>query len=88
MINNIYIFGETGKNLGIFFSAAPSGGPTNVRLEMQSPGSVFLTWQPPLPSQQNGIISGYTILLTALQDGSSHVYNLPATASSHHFEGL
>ena len=58
------------------------------RLEMQSPCSLFLTWQPPLPSQQNGIISGYTILLAALQDGSRHVYNLPATASSHHFEGL
>ena len=71
-----------------YLSAAPSGGPTNVHLAMQSSGSVFLTWQPPPLSQQNGIISGYTILLTALEDGSSHVYNLPATASSHHFEGL
>ena len=71
-----------------YFCTVPIEAPTNVHLEIQSSGSIFLTWQPPPLSYQNGIISGYTILLTALQDGSSHVYNLPGAASSHHFEGV
>ena len=84
----LYSFFNPWLYIDMHFSTVPTGVPTNVHLEMQSSGSVFLTWQPPPLSQQNGIISGYTILLTALQDGSSHVYNLTGTASSHHFEGL
>ena len=69
--------------------AVPSGAPTNVSVEVLSSNSIFITWQPPEPSQQNGVINGYTIRLTALQDGSNHVYNLSGTVllQSHLIEG-
>ena len=49
---------------------APSGEPTNVTIQVLSSTSILLKWEPPQFSQQNGVISGYTVLITSLQDGS------------------
>ena len=65
----------------------PSGAPTNVTRELLPSSSVHVRWQPPQLSERNGIISGYTVQLTALWDESIIVYNLPGTASSHQIEG-
>ena len=45
-------------------------------------------WQPPRPSEQNGVITGYSVLLTALQGGNIEVYNLSRFASSQQIEGM
>ena len=69
----------------------PSGGPPNVQLKTLSASSVLVTWQHLQLAQQNGIITGYTIRLMALQGGaidSVLMYNVSATASSHQIEGL
>ena len=51
-------------------NSVPSGEPTNVTIQVLSSTSILLKWEPPLFSEQNGVISGYTILVTLLQDGS------------------
>ena len=39
----------------------PSGPPRNVQGSALSSHSIFLTWEPPLFEDQNGVITGYTI---------------------------
>ena len=39
----------------------PSGAPLNLRIMRRQMTSISLAWQPPLESQQNGIITIYTV---------------------------
>ena len=45
----------------LLFSLAPGAPPQNVSAEVLNPNVVFLTWSPPLPDQQNGVIRHYLI---------------------------
>jgi len=45
----------------LLFSLAPGAPPQNVSAEVLNPNSVFLTWSPPPPDQQNGVIRHYLI---------------------------
>ena len=42
--------------------------------EVLSPSEVFITWEPPEPEAQNGIIVSYTILLTELPTNTTFTY--------------
>ena len=68
-------------------STVPSGEPTNVTTNVLSSSSIRITWQPPEPSEQNGDISGYTIVLTLLPTGSPYVYSVSGNTFSHIAEG-
>ena len=70
------------------FNLVPSEGPRNVEVQVLSSHSVLVTWQPPRLSEQNGVIAGYSVQLTALQSGNIEVYNLSRTASSQQIEGM
>ena len=76
------------KDFTCFINLVPSGPPTSVTRELLPSSSVHVRWQPPQLSERNGIISGYTVRLTALQDGSITEYNLQGTASSQQIEGM
>ena len=45
-------------------SPAPSGAPQNFRARDTRRTSITLVWQPPPASQQNGIITNYTVRVT------------------------
>ena len=45
-------------------SPAPSGAPQNLRARDTRRTSITLVWQPPPASQQNGIITNYTVQVT------------------------
>ena len=45
----------------------PSGTPTNLTGDATSHESIFLSWDPPLFEEQNGVITGYTINVTNLR---------------------
>ena len=66
----------------------PKGTPTNVSVEVLTSSSIRITWQPPQRSLQDGVISGYTIIFTSLQNRYMHTYNVSGNASSHTIEGL
>ena len=68
-------------------STVPTGEPTNVTLEVLSSSSIRIRWQRPPPSEQNGIINGYTIVLTLLMDGNTLIYNVTENTFSHRIEG-
>ena len=51
------------------FALVPSGPPTNVRGVAISSTSIRLTWEPPQPEDQNGIIQGYNITITEVVTG-------------------
>ena len=45
----------------------PTSSPKDFSVTVTSPYSAVLTWAPPLPDQQNGIIIGYIINVTILE---------------------
>ena len=45
-------------------TAVPTGTPTNVQVVAISSSSIRLTWEPPRPEDQNGIIMAYNITIT------------------------
>ena len=44
--------------------AAPSGPPLNIQLTAESFSSIMLSWEPPLPEQQNGRLVRYHVIVT------------------------
>ena len=52
-------------------TAAPSGPPTNIQLTQTSipTPSVTLTWDPPIPEHQNGIITSYVVTVQNVGTG-------------------
>ena len=49
--------------------AVPSGTPTNVQGFTISSTSIRLTWEPPQPGDQNGVIQVYNIIITEVVTG-------------------
>lgn len=64
----------------ILFIIAPSGPPLNLRVVQQQLTSITVSWQPPTASQQNGVITSYTIHITPPEGGSP--YTLVTTGLS------
>ena len=54
----------------IVILTVPSGTPTNVQVFAISSTSIRLTWEPPRPEDQNGIIRAYSITITEVVTGS------------------
>jgi len=62
------------------FSLAPSTPPQNFTAVVRGPNTVSLTWSPPPPSQQNGVIRRYHIsqnetvtgIITTYTQGGDH----------------
>lgn len=50
----------------------PTGAPMNLRLNGLRPDEVDLIWDPPLPSESNGLILGYRAVITSLSSGRSY----------------
>lgn len=50
--------------------AAPSGPPLNLLVEVEDSQTLFLSWEPPSPEQQNGIIRQYTVTVIASNTGA------------------
>ena len=49
--------------------AVPSGTPTNVQGVATSSTGIRLTWEPPQPEDQNGVIQAYDITITEVLTG-------------------
>ena len=56
----------------IYVAAVPSSAPTVVDLEATSRG-ISLSWEALLPQHRNGIIMGYTVAITDLDDTQGSV---------------
>ena len=56
-----------------FLSVAPSSAPTDFQANVSDHTSVLLSWNPPPPEDQNGIIRHYEVVLFALATGEIHI---------------
>ena len=56
------------------FLTAPSSPPLNSAGEVLGPTAISVSWQPPAPEGQNGIITSYTILITELLTDTNTTY--------------
>ena len=63
----------------------PSGTPNVIIL---SSTSIEVQWQPPDFIDQNGIITGYTVILTNMESGSSQKYNTSGNVTVQHIRGI
>ena len=63
----------------------PSGTPNVIIL---SSTSIEVQWQPPDFIDQNGIIPGYTVILTNMESGSSQKYNTSGNVTVQHIRGI
>ena len=70
----------------LFHSVAPSGSPTGVVISVLSSTSLLVTWQPPDEFEQNGIITGYQIVLS-YQSEISEMYNVSGSKLSLQVDG-
>lgn len=52
----------------------PNGPPLNIVAEVNSSRVIFLQWNPPLPTEQNGIIIGYKVNVTPIVRGENFNY--------------
>ena len=64
----------------------PSGAPTNITVESLSSTSLIITWEPPAPSQRNGVITQYRLLVTS-DSGETEVYDVSGSLLSREIEG-
>ena len=68
-------------------SPEPSGTPNTIQITILSSTSIEVQWQPPDFHDQNGIITGYTVILTNIETGLSHEYNTSGNVRVQHIEG-
>ena len=68
-------------------SPEPSGTPNTIQITILSSTSIEVRWLPLDFLDQNGIITGYTVILTNMETGSSHEYNTSASVTVRHIEG-
>ena len=59
--------------------AAPSGPPTNFQVRADTSRSLVLSWDPPLPHHQNGIVRMYTVTVAL---NNVQLTNISTTANT------
>ena len=70
-----------------FHHTAPSSSPVNVRATSLSESTIRITWEPPPPLDRNGVLTGYYINITGVEDGVTKPYTVLAASSSLTVEG-
>ena len=55
-------------DLLLTLTTAPSGPPLNFSIEATAPRTLYFSWQPPLPDQQNGVIIGYVVNIISVDN--------------------
>ena len=65
---------------------APSGPPRSLEAVTADSRSIFLSWEPPLPEQQNGIIQHYTVTISSVE--TSDTISTSAMATNVTISGL
>ena len=58
----------------VSFCPAPSGPPENLTGEFINSTSLLITWDPPLPNDQNGVICGYNVSYNISADGEESIF--------------
>ena len=58
----------------VYFCPAPSGPPQNLTGEFINSTSLLITWDPPLPNDQNGVIRGYNVSYNISAGGEESIF--------------
>ena len=66
----------------ILLSLAPSGPPRNVIDQAQNSSTLFLSWEPPLFEEQNGIIREYVVSMSELNSGRKWEFTATNTTAT------
>ena len=64
----------------VLFSLAPSGPPLNVAIRTVNSTTIQVTWAPPAPENQNGIITLYNINVTVSPTNGGFTLNTSTTS--------
>ena len=55
-----------------FDTAAPSGPPQNLSVVTVNSRTLLLSWDPPIPEEQNGIIEQYIVTVSSTEEEDSY----------------
>ena len=72
----------------MFISIAPSSAPTNITVTSLTSKELSITWAPPVPSDQNGLIREYVITLLEEYSGTLVNITVEGNISSYVFQNL
>ena len=70
-----------------FNFSEPSGTPNAIQIRILSSSSIEVQWLPPDFIDQNGVITGYTVVLNNIETGTSHEYNTSGNVTVQIIEG-
>ena len=65
----------------------PSGTPNAIQIRILSSTSIEVQWLPPDFIDQNGVITGYTVILTNFETGTFHEYYTSGNVTVQIIEG-
>jgi len=74
LLKEVYTFTDSFTSV-----AVPSGPPTNFQVRADTTRSLVLSWDPPLPQHQNGIVRLYIVTI-ALNNSAQVLTNVSTTA--------
>ena len=72
----------------IYTAAVPSSPPLNSSGEVLGPSAISISWQPPSPEGQNGIITSYTVFITEVPTNATTTYQRDGSRSEILITGL
>ncbi len=62
-------------------SIVPTGVPKTMQVDSQSSSVISISWRPPVPEQQNGVITSYYIAVLEVQTGTTLKFQTHGSAS-------
>ena len=65
----------------LFLPTVPTGAPQNIRVDSQNPSIISISWEPPLPEFQNGVITSYYITVIEVETGAILTFQTHGTAN-------
>lgn len=77
--HNLLLVESTYGVSAVILSVVPSGPPHNLHGAVIAADSITLTWGLPLLEDQNGVITGYVVLVTQANSGRSYQVNSNTT---------
>ena len=77
--HNLLLVESTYGVSAVILSVVPSGPPRNLHGAVIAADSITLTWGLPLLEDQNGVITGYVVLVTQANSGQSYQVNSNTT---------
>lgn len=74
VVSRVKVIASIYGKITVYYLTVPSGPPLKFSVVATTPRSLYFSWEPPRPEEQNGVIVGYVVNVTS--DHSMEVLQL------------